>query len=178
MDLLKKEKHDVLVLRNNIELTALEEIVAKEDKCCFVLSPGPGTPKNAGNLIDIVKRFKGKIPMLGVCLGHQAIIEVHGGKIIKSREVVHGKSSVLDLSGHALFNGLGPNMIIGRYHSLQGSELPAELNILAEYNNIPMIIAHKDLSLIGFQFHPESIMSPMGGKLINNAIEILKEKNA
>lgn len=174
VELLTKEGHDIKVLRNSVSLNYLENLIGKDYKNFFlVLSPGPGTPKDAGNLLRILKKYQGLIPMLGICLGHQAMIENAGGKIIKSKEIVHGKSSEITLSNHPIFLGMGQNMIIGRYHSLQGSELPLSLKILAEYNHIPMIVEWKEKSMVGIQFHPESIMTPKGCTLINNVIKYL-----
>ena len=174
VDLLKKEYHEVKVLRNSVSLAALANIIGDNEKdYLLVLSPGPGTPKKAGNLLNIIKHYQGNIPMMGICLGHQAIIECAGGRIIKGDEVVHGKSSVLKLSQHKVFEGLGRSMIIGRYHSLQGSSLPKEVNVLAELEQIPMVIELEEKKMIGIQFHPESIMTPMGNKLLNNVIRYL-----
>jgi anthranilate synthase component 2 len=174
VDLLKKEGHAVKVLRNTVSIETLENLIKDQYKeYCLVLSPGPGTPKKAGNLLKIIGEFKSRVPILGICLGHQAIIESMGGTIIKSDEVVHGKSSILNLSKHELFEGMGQSMIIGRYHSLQGGDLPNEIETLAQYENIPMIINIKKNNMIGIQFHPESIMTPLGNTLLNNAIKYL-----
>lgn len=174
VDLLRSEGHDVKVLRNLITLEELKKIVGDGYlNTLLVLSPGPGTPSKAGNLMEIIDFYHKKIPMLGICLGHQGIIEYLGGEVIISKETVHGKVSDINLSDHQLFKGMGETMAIGRYHSLQGTNLPEELEVLAQYNSIPMIVYHKSSKMLGLQFHPESILTPMGAKILNNAIDVL-----
>jgi anthranilate synthase component 2 len=174
VDLLRSEGHDVKVLRNLIELEELKRIIGDNfQSTLLVLSPGPGTPAKAGNLMQIIDYYHKKVPMLGICLGHQGIIEYLGGKVIISEETVHGKVSEITLSNHALFTGMTKTMAIGRYHSLQGTDLPNDLEVLAQFNSIPMIVYHESSKMLGLQFHPESILTPMGAKILNNAIDVL-----
>lgn len=176
VDLLLAQGHEVTVLRNNVTISNLKGIIGKDfSKFLFVLSPGPGTPHDAGNLMDIIHTFQGQIPILGICLGHQAIVECHGGKVVRATEVVHGKSSKLSLSKHRVFSGLGASMTIARYHSLRVDELPLEISVLAKFEDMPMVILHRDLKLMGIQFHPESILTPNGAQLLSNAISFLGE---
>jgi anthranilate synthase component 2 len=165
---------EVEVYRNNVSLEFLELILKDStQKLALVLSPGPGIPNGAGNLIEITKKYLGKIPMLGICLGHQAIIQVAGGEVGRTKEVVHGKSSILKLGKHPLFKGLEDQEVVGRYHSLQGINIPDCLTVLAEVDEIPMIIIDESKKAIGFQFHPESIMTKNGEKFLTNALEYL-----
>ncbi|MCB9062730.1 MAG: aminodeoxychorismate/anthranilate synthase component II [Halobacteriovoraceae bacterium] len=162
------------IYRNNIEMDVLDKAINSHlGKMALVLSPGPGNPQSAGNLLPIIDKYLGKIPMIGICLGHQALIQAYGGKVIKSNKVVHGKTSILNLSDHPLFRGLGKTETIGRYHSLQGSEIPCELDVLSSVDDIPMIVFDKKKKVIGFQFHPESIMTIHGKTFLSNALNFL-----
>jgi anthranilate synthase component 2 len=174
VDQFRSSAIEVEVYRNNVSLDYLDKILNDStQKIALVLSPGPGIPNGAGNLIEITKKYLGKIPMLGICLGHQAIIQVAGGEVGRTKEVVHGKSSILKLGKHPLFKGLEDQEVVGRYHSLQGVNIPDCLTVLAEVDEIPMIIIDESKKAIGFQFHPESIMTKNGEKFLTNALEYL-----
>jgi len=142
----------------------------------IVISPGPGRPADAGVCEDIVRRFAGKTPILGVCLGHQAICEVFGAKITYARELVHGKRSLVYIAnGSPIFKGLPPVMQAGRYHSLAAERetIPDELLIIAEDENGEVMgVKHRDHEVYGVQFHPESILTDGGGIIIENFLRI------
>jgi anthranilate synthase component II len=144
----------------------------KIDKCeCtgIVISPGPGTPADAGISIPAIRRFAGKIPILGVCLGHQAIGEAFGGKIVRAPRPIHGKSCTLAHRGRGVFEGLAESVEVGRYHSLvvERSTLPDVLEVTAETSDgIIMGLRHRELEVEGVQFHPESILTKSGMKML------------
>ncbi|MDD4594531.1 MAG: aminodeoxychorismate/anthranilate synthase component II [Methanobacteriaceae archaeon] len=150
----------------------------------IILSPGPGKPSNAGICVPIVKEFQGKVPILGVCLGHQAICEAYGGKISYAKEIMHGKTSTLKLNDDPLFKDLNDSIQAARYHSLALLEntLPQELDVIARTidDNEIMAVKHKNYPIYGLQFHPESILTPEGLDIITNFLKnfmVNKEKN-
>lgn len=171
--LLKKNKavKQVAVKRND---QIAEEEVSAYDK--VVLSPGPGIPQEAGNMLNIIKAHAEKIPFLGVCLGHQALGEAFGAKLYNLENVHHGVSSEIFLKEEGLFAGLPPRLTVGRYHSwvIQEDDFPREtLNITARgADEEIMAIAHKKYPVFGIQFHPESIMTPMGNQIIENFLSL------
>lgn len=136
-----------------------------------VISPGPGEPKDAGITEDLIGSLKDKLPILGICLGHQAIGEVFGAKIVRAHEIIHGKVSKLKHNGKGIYQGLEQNIEIGRYHSLiiERETLPDCLEITSELNNgMIMGIQHKNYNVQGIQFHPESILTPQGAVMMKN----------
>lgn len=142
----------------------------------IILSPGPGKPSNAGICIPLVKEFQGKIPILGVCLGHQAICEAYGGKISYANEIMHGKTSTLKLKNDPLFKDLNDSIQAARYHSLALIEntLPQELDVIARtIDDEIMAVKHKNYPIYGLQFHPESILTPEGLDIITNFLKML-----
>ena len=137
----------------------------------LVISPGPGRPIDAGVSIDLIKRFTGKIPILGVCLGHQCIIEAFGGKITYAKKLMHGKTSIIEHDKETIFESIKSPMTAGRYHSLAAEKttLPNELEITATTTDGEiMAVRHKAHIIEGVQFHPESILTPDGEKLMRN----------
>jgi len=159
---------DVRTVRND-EIT-LEQIAAmKPDRIC--ISPGPKAPKDAGISLDILREFKGKLPILGVCLGHQAIGEAFGGKVIRAKQVMHGKTSSIAHIGEGVFTGLPSPFTVIRYHSLaiERSSLPSCLEVTAWTDDGEIMgVRHKDYDIEGVQFHPESILSEHGHALFKN----------
>ena len=165
---------DIKVVRNDeLSLEEIEKI--NPDK--IIISPGPGRPVNAGISIDLIKEFHDKIPILGICLGHQGIYEAFGGDVSYSKVLMHGKSSKITLDNqNPLFNNLDSEISVGRYHSLSAIEetLPNEISIIAKSNddNEIMGIVHKDYPVYGLQFHPESILSHDGFEILKNFLKI------
>lgn len=163
---------DIQVYRN--DKITIEEIKELNPEC-IILSPGPGKPENAGICIDIVKEFHDKIPILGVCLGHQAICAAFGGEISHAKRLMHGKSSKISLDYDYLFKGLPSEINVGRYHSLSLVEdtLPECLEIISKSRDDREVMAvkHKDFNVYGLQFHPESILTPDGLTIIRNFAE-------
>ena len=164
--LLKQLGAQVTVLRNDqFELTDLEVY----DK--IVLSPGPGIPSEAGLLMQVIGAYAGRKPMLGVCLGHQAIGEVFGGRVVRAGEIVHGKTSKLRHNGEGIYAGLPQDIEVGRYHSLivERDSLPDCLEVTAELaNGMIMGLRHREYDIQGMQFHPESILTPDGHVMMKN----------
>jgi anthranilate synthase component 2 len=160
---------DIRVFRND-EIDG--EGVLKLNPDRVVISPGPGTPENAGNCIEIIKTVSGKIPLMGVCLGHQAIAVAFGGVVSNASELCHGKYSFATHDGKGIFEGLPVPMQVARYHSLSivPSSLPECLEAVAMVDNEIMAVRHKTMPVIGLQFHPESINTPDGLKLIENFV--------
>ena len=141
----------------------------------IVISPGPGTPDDAGVTLDVIQRFAGKIPLLGVCLGHQAIGQAFGGKVVRAPELMHGKASEVCHDGKTIFAGLNDHFLAGRYHSLivERESLPSCLEISAyTANDIIMGLRHRELKVEGVQFHPESILTSDGKQLLANFLEL------
>ena len=163
---------DIIVSRN--DKITIEEITELNPEC-IILSPGPGRPENAGICIDVVKEFHDKIPILGVCLGHQAICEAFGGKVSHAKRLMHGKSSDISLDYDFIFKGLPAEINVGRYHSLSLVEdtLPDCLEIISKAKDDGEIMAvkHKDFNIYGLQFHPESILTPDGLTIMRNYME-------
>ena len=148
----------------------------------IILSPGPGRPEDAGICVDTVKKFHDKIPILGVCLGHQAICVAFGGKISYASKLMHGKSSIANLNKDPIFKGLNDEITVGRYHSLSLVEttLPKDLRIISKTTDGGEIMAvkHEKYDIYGLQFHPESILTPDGITIIENFInKIIREDN-
>ena len=170
--------HQVKVYRNDCDLEQIVQTALNTPNTVLALSPGPGTPQEAGILLPLIQRLKNTIPIIGICLGHQALIEAFGGKVVHAGEVLHGKVSKINHDGQAMFRDIANPMPVARYHSLMGSELPDELIVNADYNGIVMAIRHRNLPICGFQFHPESILTVQGSKLLEQSVEwLLNTKN-
>ncbi len=163
------------VFRN--DRISIAEIIEK-DLRGIVLSPGPGIPDNAGISVEVVQKLGATIPILGVCLGHQAIAVAYGGKVIRASKLMHGKSSDICHRQKGLYQGLANPFQGGRYHSLiiDTKSLPACLEIDATTNdNVIMGIRHKEYPVIGIQFHPESVLTKIGKEFLKNFIEFIQE---
>lgn len=163
---------DIRVIRND-KITAEELLEMKPDK--LVISPGPKTPNEAGNCLDIIKKVDGQIPTLGVCLGHQSIGQSYGGNVIHAKELYHGKSSTIKLSADPLFEGVAEEIQVARYHSLvvEYTSLPECFEVLALTDDEEiMAMKHKTLPIYGLQFHPESILTEDGKTIIKNFVNL------
>ncbi len=162
-----------MVIRRNDEIT-IEEIDALAPER-LLLSPGPCTPQEAGILIPLIQHFAGRLPILGVCLGHQAIGAAFGGDVVRAPQLMHGKTSAVDHDGRSIFAGIASPMTCTRYHSLIVAEetLPAELEISARSGDgVIMGLRHRRFPVEGVQFHPESVLTPDGKQLIRNFIDL------
>lgn len=160
-----------VIVRRNDELDADEaEQLAPSH---LVISPGPGRPEASGATLEIVGRLAPQTPTLGVCLGHQAIVQVFGGEIGPAADLVHGKATTVSHDGEGLFRGLPDNFEAGRYHSLAATRIPDELEVCATApDGEVMAVHHRTLPVYGVQFHPESVLTPVGPDLARNFLEI------
>jgi anthranilate synthase/aminodeoxychorismate synthase-like glutamine amidotransferase len=158
---------DVEVVRNDVETT--DELLAREPDRVIV-SPGPCTPNEAGVSVEVMRRFpEAGVPTLGVCLGHQSLAQAFGGKVVR-HVPVHGKTTAITHEGGGLFDGLPDPLTVGRYHSLvvDPGELPDCLRITASGGGVVMAVEHRELPAYGVQFHPESVLTPDGKRLLEN----------
>ena len=138
----------------------------------LVVSPGPGRPVNAGASLEIVRRLGPSVPTLGVCLGHQVVVEAFGGEVGQAKRLVHGKPSEIEHDGRGLFDGLPERFEAGRYHSLAATTIPNELEVSATCSEGEvMAVRHRELPVDGVQFHPESVLTPVGPDLARNFLE-------
>ena len=164
---------DIKVIRN--DACTCQEI-EEMNPSHILLSPGPGKPSDAGICEDVIRYFKGKVHILGVCLGHQAICEVFGATVSYAKQLMHGKQSIAKLDTNAdIFKGIAPDVKVARYHSLAALEenFPECLQVIAETaDGEIMAVKHKEYEIYGLQFHPESIMTPDGMQMLRNFFEI------
>ncbi len=162
---------DTKVIRNDA-ITADEAVAMAPD--AIVLSPGPCTPNEAGICLELIEKASGKIPLMGVCLGHQAIGQAFGGKVVRAQQLMHGKLSEVESAGKGLFAGLPDTFNATRYHSLvvERASLPDCLEVTASTGDIIMGLQHKTFNVHGVQFHPESIASEHGHALLRNFLTL------
>jgi len=162
---------EVEVVRNDAR-SAAEILAARPD--AIVLSPGPCTPKEAGVCLDILAQAKGEVPIMGVCLGHQAIGDAYGGDVVRAPAPLHGKTSEITHKGETLFAGLNGSFNATRYHSLvvERTTLPQALHITAEADGLIMALSHRSHPVHGVQFHPESIASEHGHLIFQNFLDL------
>jgi anthranilate synthase/aminodeoxychorismate synthase-like glutamine amidotransferase len=162
---------DVLVHRNDAITVEQARALAPTHLC---ISPGPGTPHDAGVSMDMIRAFAGEIPVLGVCLGHQSIVEVFGGKVVRAGRLMHGKVSPVQHDGAGVFAGAPEPLQVGRYHSLiaEPESLPAALVVTARTAEGEIMgVRHRELNVEGVQFHPESVLTPEGPRLLGNFLQ-------
>ena len=157
---------EVRVFRN--DAITIEEAEALQP-AQLVISPGPGRPADAGVSVELIRRLGARVPTLGVCLGHQAIVEAFGGEVGQARALLHGKSSPVEHDGKGVFAGLPGTIEAGRYHSLAAVRVPDELEVTARTpDGEVMGVRHRELPIEGVQFHPESVLTPFGPDLARN----------
>ncbi|MGX3021844.1 aminodeoxychorismate/anthranilate synthase component II [Ursidibacter sp. B-7004-1] len=173
VDQFRQLGHQVTIFRNDYPLNTFLEKACNTEDCIVALSPGPGNPREAGNLLAIIRGLAGKVPLIGICLGHQAIIEALGGEVVHTGTVLHGKVSRIEHDNQAMFAGINNPMPVARYHSLMGDKLPEDLIVNARFGEIIMAIRHRSEKICGFQFHPESILTVEGSKLLKQSVEWL-----
>ena len=167
---LKEMDREVVVYRN--DQVTLEQI-ERLNPSHIIISPGPCTPFEAGVSVDLIRKFSYKTPILGVCLGHQAIGQAFGGRVIRASKPMHGKTSIIKHDGRGVFSGLPPSLTVGRYHSLviSSEELPLCLEATAFADGEIMGIRHRQYPVEGVQFHPESILTPLGRGILANFLD-------
>ena len=167
------ELGETVEVRRNDQVTVAE--IEDMAPARIVISPGPGTPNDAGVSLEVIERYAGRVPILGVCLGHQAIGQAFGGKVVRSPVLMHGKSSEVRHDGRTIFSGLDDHFMAGRYHSLivERESLPESLEVSATTSdNIIMGLRHREMKVEGVQFHPESILTNCGKKLLANFLKL------
>ncbi len=167
-----KRNCEAKVYRADTKLEELKRLANDFAPDLIVISPGPGTPDTAGVTLSAIDYFKDKFPIFGVCLGHQSIVQYFGGEIGHAPKPMHGKPSRITHNESGVFAGVENPLQAGRYHSLCVTKLPACLKQTAEFEGIVMGVKHIELPIFGVQFHPESILTPAGGKIIENALAI------
>jgi anthranilate synthase/aminodeoxychorismate synthase-like glutamine amidotransferase len=163
---------EVEVHRNDVIST---EAALASNPTHLVISPGPGTPRDAGISMRMIEAFAGRVPILGVCLGHQALVEVFGGKVVRAGRLMHGKTSPVEHDGRGVFEGLSQQFQAGRYHSLiaDPASIPAVLEVTARTPQGEIMgVRHRSLPIEGVQFHPESVLTPEGPKLMGNFLRL------
>jgi anthranilate synthase/aminodeoxychorismate synthase-like glutamine amidotransferase len=162
----------VRTVRNEIAAEeALEQ--ARQANAMILISPGPGRPEDAGCSMDLVRLAKGKVPLFGVCLGHQAMVLEAGGEVVRAPEPVHGKASLLKHDATGPFAGVPNPIKIGRYHSLCTPKPPARFHVHAAIDGMAMAISDKAAKQVGVQFHPESVLTPGGQQILANVLDLL-----
>ena len=174
---------ELVVYRNSVPaefiLQKMQEKAAQTNvQVMLMLSPGPGNPSQAGSMMALLALVKGQFPVLGICLGHQAIVESYGGDIVRANQVMHGKSSLISHDGQNMFANLPNPLPVARYHSLMADNMPTDLKVLADFNGVPMAVAHEQHKMLGFQFHPESILTSHGSQLLLQSINYLTQAPA
>jgi anthranilate synthase component II len=174
--------YEPTIYRNTISAGyIIEQIQACTEPVLIVLSPGPGEPSSAGCLMELIAKTAGKYPILGICLGHQALVEYYGGKVGRAPEIIHGKASNVQHNELGAFKNIQQPLPVARYHSLFATKMPGCLTLSAQFTTddgivLPMAIEHKTDNVIGFQFHPESILTTYGSKLLAQSIDCLTSK--
>lgn len=180
VDELAQLGYELVVYRNTVTAeTVINELNRYPGQQIICLSPGPGHPAKAGNLMQIIAHCHGRYPMLGICLGFQALIEYYGGRVARCGEVVHGKTAQMTTIEHPIFAAVSDTIsdnkqcVIARYHSLSGYDLPATIEVIGKVNDIPMAAEFNNGQALGFQFHPESLLTPRGKQLLANSMQFL-----
>ncbi len=170
VDQLRAFGHNVLIYRNNVPADTLIERLQSMENPVLMLSPGPGAPSEAGCMPEMLTRLRGRLPIIGICLGHQAIVEAYGGHVGQAGEILHGKASAIAHDDCGMFAGLTNPLPVARYHSLVGSNVPEELTVNATFNGMVMAVRHDKDRVCGFQFHPESILTTQGAILLEQTL--------
>jgi anthranilate synthase component 2 len=162
--------YPVTIYRNSISPQVIEQSLSELSNPVVVLSPGPGAPSDAGCMPQLIQNLKGKTPIIGICLGHQAIVEAYGGTVEIAGEIVHGKASMMNHNNHPIFNALPNPVSIARYHSLVATQVPDTLACIADVEGLTMAVMNQADRVCGFQFHPESILTTQGAQLLVNTL--------
>lgn len=184
VDELRASGMSLTVFRNNVPAQhVLNKIQELGEDTLLLLSPGPGNPASAGCMLELLSLVQGEFPVLGICLGHQAIVQHYGGEIVRAPEVLHGKSSKISHCGDKMFADLPNPFPVARYHSLVADKMPSALECIAQYEpqdgiDIIMAVWHSQHKMLGMQFHPESILTSQGSKLLKQSILYLTHQQS
>ncbi len=170
VDQLRAFGHNVVIYRNNVPADQLIARLQQMENPVLMLSPGPGAPSEAGCMPALLQALRGQLPIIGICLGHQAIVEAYGGHVGQAGEILHGKASAIDHDDQGMFAGLSNPLPVARYHSLVGSNIPDGLTVNATYNGMVMAVRDDANRVCGFQFHPESILTSQGARLLEQTL--------
>lgn len=170
VDQLRANNHKVIVYRNQLPINIILKKMLYMKKPILMISPGPGLPALAGCVPELIKKLIGRVPIIGICLGHQAIVEAYGGVVMQSGNILHGKSSKINHDNKYMFSNMPNPLSVGRYHSLIAKKIPKCLKVNACYKDMVMGVRNNFDKVCGFQFHPESILTTQGEKLLNQTI--------
>lgn len=170
VDQLRASGHQVVIYRNQIAADIIVDRLLQMEQPVLMLSPGPGTPADAGCMPELLQQLRGQVPIIGICLGHQAIVEAYGGHVGQAGEILHGKASAITHDGEGMFAGMPNPLPVARYHSLVGSNIPAKLAVNARFGDMVMAVRHDRHRVCGFQFHPESILTTQGARLLEQTL--------
>ncbi|QCI22472.1 glutamine amidotransferase-related protein [Buchnera aphidicola] len=168
---LRNQKNQVLIYRNTVDIEVILNSLKKLKNPILMLSPGPSIPQHAGCMLNLIKKVKGYIPIIGICLGHQAIVEAYGGMIDYAGEIFHGKASLINHDGLEMFRGIPQPLPVARYHSLVVcQDIPKNFIINSFFNKMVMSVRNNLDRVCGFQFHPESILTTCGDQMLKQII--------
>jgi len=167
---LRNQKNNVLIYRNTVDIKIILNSLKKLKNPILMLSPGPSSPKNAGCMLDLIKKVKGHVPIIGICLGHQAIVEAYGGIIGYAGEIIHGKASLINHDGLEMFRDIPQPLPVARYHSLICNKIPKSFIINSYFEKMIMSVRNNLDRVCGFQFHPESILTTCGDQILEKII--------
>ncbi|CAM3901621.1 gamma-glutamyl-gamma-aminobutyrate hydrolase family protein [Serratia sp. arafor3] len=170
VDQLRASGHQVVIYRNQIAAEIIIARLQQMEQPILMLSPGPGTPAEAGCMPELLQRLRGQMPIIGICLGHQAIVEAYGGHVGQAGEILHGKASSITHDNQGMFAGMANPLPVARYHSLVGSNIPEGLTVNARFGDMVMAVRHDEHRVCGFQFHPESILTTQGARLLEQTL--------
>ncbi|AOM40115.1 glutamine amidotransferase-related protein [Xenorhabdus hominickii] len=170
VDQLRTHDHHVIIYRNTVSTDIIMAKLGEMESPLLMLSPGPGKPSDAGCMPELLKQVIGKTPVIGICLGHQAIIEAYGGEVSAAKEILHGRATPATHDGQGMFSGLPNPLPVARYHSLAGEHVPDTLIISASCGDTVMAVRQDEHKVCGFQFHPESILTTQGAKLLEQTL--------
>ncbi|MGE0442479.1 MAG: aminodeoxychorismate/anthranilate synthase component II [Gemmatimonadales bacterium] len=170
VDEFARRGQSVTVFRNDVPAERVLAEALRRPRTLLVISPGPGDPAGAGSCLGVVRGALGRVPLFGVCLGHQALVAAAGGRVVRAPEPLHGKATAVVHDGGQPFGGLPSPMPVGRYHSLAAGSVPDALEVTARAGDVVMAVRHRTAPALGIQFHPESVLTPAGGALIDNVI--------
>ncbi|WP_447887987.1 glutamine amidotransferase-related protein [Serratia fonticola] len=170
VDQLRASGHQVVIYRNQIAAEIIIARLQEMEQPILMLSPGPGTPADAGCMPELLQRLRGQMPIIGICLGHQAIVEAYGGHVGQAGEILHGKASSITHDNQGMFAGMANPLPVARYHSLVGSNIPEGLTVNARFGDMVMAVRHDEHRVCGFQFHPESILTTQGARLLEQTL--------
>lgn len=175
VDEFRSAGHNVSIYRNSVPAETIFRKMRETENPILVISPGPGNPDEAGCLLPLIGLCCKKFPIIGICLGHQAICRFYGGVVGPAPEIMHGKSSLITHTGTGPFEGMPNPLPFARYHSLAATVVPAALEVIAQFNGVAMAVMNRADRVVGFQFHPESVMSPRGSELLRKTLELVAD---